>query len=258
MLRLNIFNATTIVPTLARIILCAAFLSMGWNKLMHTHEFTGDNAQTLIDLGIVDAPPNTTVTPASWLVRDDDSNNVDEAPADQPPTEPPGEPDGEPILDVPEVDIPDIPEPPGDVLRTDPATGEVIIEAKRLHTVTLAVENAGWAQPVTMAWLATLTELIGGALLLLGLFSRVWGLGLAVAMGVAFYLTSLPALLDMGLFAIAADMTGGYAAYNRMFVQLALGTLALGVFLTGPGPLSLDRLLFRPNHPKDPELDDVP
>lgn len=246
MTRMNIFNATAVVPTLARLVLCLAFLTMGWNKLMYTHEFTGEAAQTLINLGVVDAGDHN-VVPASLPLSDETI-----------------ETDAEPVLeDETEtedrtIELPDIPEPPDDVLRADPITGEQIVEAKRLHTVTVAVANAGWAQPVTMAWIAALTELLGGALLLIGLFSRVWGLGLAITMGVAFYMTSLPGLMESGVFAVAADMTGGYAAYNRMYVQLALGVLALGVFLTGPGPLSLDRLLFRSNHPRDHELDDMP
>lgn len=259
MMRLSTFNATAIVPTLARIVLCAAFLTMGWNKLMYTHEFTGDAAATLIELGVVDSTrPVANIVPSAWRADDDAENAaIEQTPAAQPPAEqtpqpPPAQPPARPT-----VQLPDIPEPPADVLREDPVTGQRIVEAKRLHTVTIAVANAGWGQPVIMAWIATLTELIGGALLLLGLFSRIWGLGLAIAMGTAFYLTSLPALIELGPFAMAADLANGYAAYNRMYVQMGLGLLALGIFLTGPGPLSLDRLLFRPNHPKDPEFDEM-
>lgn len=241
-MRMSIFNATAVVPTLARIILCAAFLTMGWNKLMNTAEFTGDRAQVLIDLGVVDsARPNATITTAAFRLDDQQPTDADDTQTEEP-----------------AIELPEIPEPPVDVLREDSVTGEQVVQAKRLHTVTIRVHKAGWAQPVLLAWVATMTELIGGALLLIGLFSRVWGLGLAIAMGVAFYLTSYGLLLEMGPFALAADIESGYAAFNRMYMQLSLGVLALGVFLTGPGPLSLDRLLFRPNHRKDAELDDLP
>jgi uncharacterized membrane protein YphA (DoxX/SURF4 family) len=77
-------------------------------------------------------------------------------------------------------------------------------------------------------------------------------------MAVAFYMTTWPVLREqnMNLFAIAADMTGGYADFNRMYCQLGLFALALGVFLTGAGPVSLDRWLFRGSaSPKVDEMD---
>ena len=251
MTRLKIYNATAVVPTLARLVLCAAFLSMGWNKLMNTHEFTGNAAATLIELGVVDdAKPNARVVPAAFIAEQAASETASDAPADA----------DEPVAgnDDADAEAPAATDIPDDVMRQNPVTGEPVVHAKRMHTVTLGVHRAGWAQPVALAWLTTLTELIGGGLLLVGLFSRVWGLGLAIVMAAAFYLTSYGQLLEVGPFAMAADIESGYAAFNRMYVQLGLGVLALGVFLTGPGPLSLDRLLFRPNHAKDPDYDDMP
>jgi uncharacterized membrane protein YphA (DoxX/SURF4 family) len=45
MTRFNIIAGTAIVPLLARLILCAAFLTAGWNKLMYHQEFTGEQAR---------------------------------------------------------------------------------------------------------------------------------------------------------------------------------------------------------------------
>ena len=41
-----------------------------------------------------------------------------------------------------------------------------------------------------------------------------------------------------------------------MFAQLALFVLAFGVFLTGAGPISLDRALFRKSADDDEDDDD--
>ena len=85
-------------------------------------------------------------------------------------------------------------------------------------------------------------------LILVGLFTRVWGLGLAVIMGVAFYTTTLAGdgkLLDSGLSYILTDSGLNMENYPSMILQLALFVLAFGVFLTGPGSVSLDRLLFK-------------
>jgi len=125
---------------------------------------------------------------------------------------------------------------PPPVLPAPPAGGS----AMALHRVTLMVHAEGWPLPVVQGWAAMTVELLGGALLLIGLFSRLWGLGLAVTMGVAFYLTSWPLLQDTSLFALAIP------DYNRLFAQAGLFALAFGVLLTGPGAVSLDRLLFRP------------
>ncbi|MHC4991776.1 MAG: DoxX family protein, partial [Planctomycetota bacterium] len=135
--------------------------------------------------------------------------------------------------------------PPEDAPEEVPWNGGPV-EARSLHAVTvLLVDKGGWKKewrPELMAWLAGVTELVGGALMLLGLFSRVWGLGLAVAMGFAYYLTSSPAPLEPNLFEVAR--TDNLAQFNRLYTQAGLLVLALGVMMTGPGPVSLDRLFF--------------
>jgi hypothetical protein len=60
-------------------------------------------------------------------------------------------------------------------------------------------------------------------------------------MGVAFYLTSLDALIDTKLI----DLPLRHDAYNGLFTQAGLFVLAFGLVLTGPGPLSVDRAIFR-------------
>jgi uncharacterized membrane protein YphA (DoxX/SURF4 family) len=82
-------------------------------------------------------------------------------------------------------------------------------------------------------------EALGGALILVGLFSRVWGLGLAVTMGFAFWLTSVAAVGEYGFFSLPIP------EFNRAFAQLGLFVLAVSVLLTGAGGMSLDRALFR-------------
>jgi uncharacterized membrane protein YphA (DoxX/SURF4 family) len=116
-----------------------------------------------------------------------------------------------------------------------------------LHKITLMCEDQGWPNPRMLGWMAGVTEFVGGLLLLVGFLSRLWGLGLACTMGVAFYLTSIGPYFHAGWVAgpfEVAQGADGYAVFNRAFVQLSLLVLALGVFVTGPGPISLDRILF--------------
>lgn len=236
---LSTASGTCIIPTLSRLVLCAAFLPAGWGKVMQKTEFSGDDAQRLIELGVIDAPTQAnigasrSIIPASWQ---DDTETGEPASAVTQDPPPPAEED---TLAA---------ESPADT-----ATGTY--EARKLHHVTLMLDAKGLPAPNWLALLAAWTELIGGGLILVGLFSRVWGLGLAITMCTAFYVTSLPALLGVGnlftgLFNLPMD------AFNGMFTQLGLFVLAFGVFLTGAGPISLDRALFRKGDDDDEDDDD--
>lgn len=231
------FAGTAIVPTLSRIVLCAAFLPSGWSKVMSETTFSGEDAQRLIQLGVIDEEPqahigpNRSIVPASFQ---DEPVADDQAPAESSEPEQPADTAGEAAT---------TPVEPG------------AYTARPLHHVTLVLDKAGWPAPVWMARLAAITELVGGGLLFVGLFSRIWGLGLAIAMGVAFCLTSMPALLGAGnvftgLFNLPME------AFTGMFAQLALFVLAFGVFLTGAGPISLDRALFRKTVDEDDDEDE--
>ena len=226
------FAGTAIVPTLSRIVLCAAFLPAGWNKVMDETTFSGDDAQRLIQLGVIDAEPqahiglNRSIVPASFQ---DEAADDDQAPAE------PSEPE-QPAITADEAET----------TPSEPGT----YTARPLHGITLLLDRAGWPAPVWMARLAAFTELVGGGLLFVGLFSRFWGLGLAIAMGVAFYLTSWNLLLDSHLFDLKVP------DFNRMFTQTGLFVLAFGVFLTGAGPISLDRALFRKTVDEDDDEDE--
>jgi putative oxidoreductase len=152
---------------------------------------------------------------------------------------------------------------PETVQPAEPEVTQTPVRARALHGVTVALINGGWKKewkPEVMAWIAGLTELLGGAMMLLGLFSRMWGLGLAIAMCFAFYLTSWPGPFNVvGLFQLA-EGGDGYVSFNRMFCQLGLLVMGLGIFLTGAGPLSLDRAFFRRRQSRmdDLEFDTAP
>ncbi|RZU62723.1 DoxX family protein [Zhihengliuella halotolerans] len=85
------------------------------------------------------------------------------------------------------------------------------------------------AAEVVAPIVATL-ELVGGALLIVGLLTRPVAILLTINMAVALVLVHAPA----GVF--VAD--GGYE------LVLALGAATLALFLVGPGRISLDAALF--------------
>jgi putative oxidoreductase len=91
----------------------------------------------------------------------------------------------------------------------------------------------GVPAPGIMAWVVTLTELLGGVLLVLGLFSRLAAFALTVDLVVAILLVKL----DVGLIAPMGQPGTGYE------LDLALIAGFLVVLFGGPGPLSADRAL---------------
>ncbi|HEX3074813.1 MAG TPA: DoxX family protein [Ignavibacteriales bacterium] len=76
-----------------------------------------------------------------------------------------------------------------------------------------------------LAYLASFTEFLGGFAMIFGALTRVFSLGLAVVMIVAILKVHLPQ---------------GFGGYE---FNLALLTLALSIFLYGPGDYSIDKKL---------------
>lgn len=90
----------------------------------------------------------------------------------------------------------------------------------------------GVPAPLLMGYVVTFVELVGGILLILGLFSRLAALLLAINLTVALFLVKL----QVGL--IAPPESGAGAE-----LDLALISGLLAVLFVGPGTLSLDRLM---------------
>lgn len=142
---------------------------------------------------------------------------------------------------------------------------------RQLYEVALVVKNAAkdkpgsigpssiwpaWAAsgswPVAIAWLVGLTEMIGGACILLGLFTRLSAFMLLGLMLGAMWLTELGPAMQAGktMLLILPDRGPGTLFNEQLWQhwmwQLAMMTLALGAMLMGPGPLSLDHGVFAP------------
>lgn len=113
------------------------------------------------------------------------------------------------------------------------------MQVRALHQLTLVLDGLRFPRPDAFAWGITVFELIGGALLLIGLFSRVWAGGLVLWGLLIFALSSWQAVKGTWFF------TTPEPDLSRAISQLALVVLALGVALTGPGKLSLDGQIFR-------------
>ena len=106
------------------------------------------------------------------------------------------------------------------------------------------LQSLGVPAPHLMAWLTTLTELIGGIAVLLGAFVPLVTMPLAVVLLVAIFTVHLPlGFSSVRLIAMTASGPRfGPVGYETSLLYLtALVCLALG----GSGPFSIDGLLRR-------------
>ena len=134
----------------------------------------------------------------------------------------------------------------------DEANAQETVQERSLYSTAICLHDHGLPEPLITAWVVTLVELIGGGLLLIGLFSRLWGLGLAVIMAVSFALESVPAICaNGGIVDISPSV------FNLAAAQLALAALAIGITFSGSGILSLDRVIFgKPNRKKKTRVEE--
>lgn len=114
-----------------------------------------------------------------------------------------------------------------------------VLQARSLHELTLDFDAKGMPKPFVAAWVVAVFELVGGGLLLAGLFSRVWAGGIAFWAIALFGLTSLRGINwgDMWWTTVPARAS--------MMSLVTVAVLALGIAFTGPGAFSLDALIFR-------------
>jgi putative oxidoreductase len=90
------------------------------------------------------------------------------------------------------------------------------------------VESFGY--PWWAAYLSKYTEFFGGILVILGLLTRFWGVGLVIDMAVA---------IDK------VHWKSGLVGENNYQLPIALGAMAFALIFFGGGPLSLDAMWRR-------------
>jgi uncharacterized membrane protein YphA (DoxX/SURF4 family) len=114
-----------------------------------------------------------------------------------------------------------------------------VLQARSLHELTLELDRKGMPKPYIAAWVVAIFELIGGGLLLVGLFSRVWAGGIAFWAVALFGLSSWQAINFSDLWATNVP------ARASMIGLVTIATLALGIAFSGAGAFSLDAMIFR-------------
>ena len=123
---------------------------------------------------------------------------------------------------------------------TDAETGDQT--TRGLHRISLLLQDewpelGGWGK--LLAWSGAIFELLAGVLLFVGLFSRLSAFVVCLIMGMALYLVSfkLNGMFCMNPFDWPLDQV----AFSRLFTEMCLFLLALGIFIGGGGFISIDR-----------------
>ncbi len=106
------------------------------------------------------------------------------------------------------------------------------------HSMMKLPDPAGWMGPMGFApawlqWVVTFVELCGGAAIIVGFLTPVAAFLLAIDMVVAIFRFHLPA---------GGHFVGGRAAFEVPLVYLVV---MIALLIGGPGPFSLDALIFR-------------
>lgn len=288
-MRFSQFAGTTIVPTLARLILGLAFVSIGWAKLTEWVEISPEKAERLMELGVdvKSEVSNAPVGPVSLSVgqayvvfasllqeeeqetkekkqeQEQQSEEQTEEQAEEE-TPPPVETEKENADKSQETpDQAEDPEGQGDPGEVEEAVVDVIepgevttlFRVRRMHSATYALDQRGFTKYAKyIALTEAITEFAGGILIFLGLFSRLWGFALGGAMLGALYFKTMGLLPSTGN-PIDLALSENLVHFNILIRHLSLFVLAFGVMLTGPGPISLDRLLFKREPSEDEELE---
>lgn len=144
----------------------------------------------------------------------------------------------------------------GLALRIDLSTNPGLTEDSQPVTPLLPQWMGKGKMPVISAWATAITELAAGVFLLIGFLTRLSAFSLMTVMLVALWSTNIgPAMLHdsnaiLGFIPNAADVWNP-DSYSKLLWQFALVIMTLSVALLGAGPLSIDRLLFRPGK-RDP------
>jgi len=144
----------------------------------------------------------------------------------------------------------------GIALLLDHATKPSLDENSQPVSPTMPAWLGTGRTSIYAAWATTITELTAGFFLLIGLLTRFSALSLSIVMLVALWTTNIgPAALQssdaiLGFIPHTTDPWDP-SAYSSLLWQLALIVMSLSVALLGAGPLSFDRMIFRPGR-RDP------
>lgn len=226
-------------PFILRVMLAATFIWAGAGKFLASYAMPPESAAALANLGYITPPEIQPVVPE---VAPDAGTPADTAPRYLPEQFPREGYQVRPLFGL-AMGIHSAAYPGFDADGVD-----------KMPLWPPALANARW--PLHIAYAVSITELAGGLLLLLGLFSRLSALGIAVVMLGAIWLTQIGPAIQSGDTAFGflpnhgpfdSDASGN-SVWQLLLWQFSLFAAAAGVLFLGAGGLSLDRIIFGSGH----------
>lgn len=267
--------ALALPPIFLRIGLATVFIWAGLGKVMAPAEFSGQQAAILANMGVIKpAPSHTTpILPPPDADTPDDTDAPDDPPAD--PREDPENPPSHASLDHNPADntnasgfVPLLQTAP--LAANPPYTAADFPNAVKkpmLFHLAVAIYTAanpglnddgspkralwpaGLAKgrwPVYLAYAVVVAELLGGAMVLLGLLTRLWALSLAGVMVGAIWLTQVGPAMQSGkaVWGFLPNYPAFGMEWQTPMLQLTLLLMALALTFAGAGALALDNAIF--------------
>ena len=253
--------AVNISPIMLRLVLGITFLWAGYGKVFTTAEFSPEDIATLDQMVAVVDPGEQT-----FDVIEPGADESEEFTPDEALPEPSA--DGDPsAMMTPAVFTS---ESGFRVMTVQDEVGEAddgapsANERKKVNFLALMIKGAtepgedgaallpgffGQGEwPMRLAWIAALTELIGGVFCLLGFLTRISALGLGFTMLNALWMTAIGPAVVLGapsfLGFLPAHENFAIGAWQGWLWQFALLGAAVSLFLAGPGALSADRFFL--------------
>ncbi|MBS0196337.1 MAG: DoxX family membrane protein [Planctomycetes bacterium] len=265
-----------IAPIFLRFALGVTFLWAGFGKVLETFPVKGEAAATLANLGVLEpsAPAEsakpTTPAESKPAVKPETKPDSKPAPANEPKKDAPPKGGIPPLMQTTTTPI----EPPtARVYVAGDFPNEVRV--RNVHGISLLLVSsanppagadgtkpmplvpafaASGRWPVYLAWTATMSELLGGLFVLVGLLTRLSSFFLFCTMVTAIWLSQIGPAIQSGNSllgflpnhpAYATDAAGN-AVFAILMWQLMLACASLALVFSGPGALSFDRALFPP------------
>ena len=278
--------ALNVAPLALRLTLGLTFVWAGIGKVAHSAEVT-DPAEIAIlaEWGQIDPLPgglpapdddpdaNTDIDPEldNNPELDNDAPEIDEGVEPEPNDATEGVPEETDATETETEDMSGEETSAEEVLPVAYAQADRPVTVKRVLKLALLIHHAAnpgvgddgqtkmplWPEPlarnnlpVVLAWIAAITELVCGAALLTGFFTRLATLPVIGTMVGAMWLTQIGPALQAGettfgfLPAGIYEMNAAGYVWTHLFWQFALAMMGVALFFLGAGALSIDRLIF--------------
>ena len=190
-----------LAPLIARIILATIVLPAGYVSIFRTSNFTSEDAARIEAMGTpVKMIENSVekIKPVAWSVNNYGDSDKDES-------------------------------------DTSSAGGHSM---RNLNHFILRLDDSKVPQPLIVGWICAIAELVGGIVLLVGLFTRWFVLLIFIGSAFHIWLMTWPQVRG------SLPWDWQVATMHAFATALTAVLISFSLLLTGPGRFSLDRLIF--------------